>query len=280
MPKQPNGKSKKTTERRIGDAGVAVAGGTLGAAAAGTAAAGLGATAIPGVTAIASAVGVTALAATPVGWTIAGAALGAVTVFGVTRLVYGGAKTEGRWAQRDEDLRERKLKEEHDKRAASVTESDFAEFRNFVERSRDQNSLIEPRYVDDLLGYVRNGIIEIAEARTYVEILNMEGAELGGAPDSDVNPEQAAMPMTVDPFGVPNIPDGVSCEVCGTKNEDRYCGECGAEFPRTSTAESSFGEGSADRVTRYASSACLVCRAEPASYCVHCGASLARDAGT
>ncbi|MBK7004487.1 MAG: hypothetical protein IPH37_04510 [Burkholderiales bacterium] len=62
--------------RILGDIGITVVGAGLGVAAAGSVAAAVGATSIFGVTSVAGWLGLTVVAATPVGWILGGAAAG------------------------------------------------------------------------------------------------------------------------------------------------------------------------------------------------------------
>lgn len=88
--KNPNDKV-----RILGDISIAGIGVTGGVAAAGTLATIGGATAIPLLTSGASFLGITAVAATPVGWVIGAAALGGALTYGVSRLIKNGSQVEG-----------------------------------------------------------------------------------------------------------------------------------------------------------------------------------------
>ena len=92
-----------TTEKVV-TAGGAVLGAGAGAAVAAVA----GTSSIPIITTIASWVGITAFAATPVGWIIGAAALGAAVVggvtYGVTKLIVDNGKIEGK-QEADEEAR-------------------------------------------------------------------------------------------------------------------------------------------------------------------------------
>ena len=82
--------------RILGDAGITAFGLGIGAAAGGGVAALAGATAIPVVTTAASWIGITAVAATPVGWVAGAAVAGALGAYGISRLVRSGSHAEGR----------------------------------------------------------------------------------------------------------------------------------------------------------------------------------------
>lgn len=82
--------------RILGDFGITGVGIGLGAAAAGTLAAMAGATAIPALTTAASWIGITAVAATPVGWVVGVGIAGGAVAFGMSRLIRGGGIAEGR----------------------------------------------------------------------------------------------------------------------------------------------------------------------------------------
>ena len=108
--------------RILGDLGISAVGVGLGAAAAGTVAAIAGATSIPVFTTAASWLGITVIAATPVGWTIGIAAAGGVLVYGISRFIRDGGMSEGRKREllqvyqeqlRDIQFRERAEKVHH-----------------------------------------------------------------------------------------------------------------------------------------------------------------------
>ena len=73
--------------RILGDIGITSLGIGLGAAAAGTVATIAGVTAVPMITTAASWLGMTAVAATPVGWIFGAALAGGALAFGVSRLI-------------------------------------------------------------------------------------------------------------------------------------------------------------------------------------------------
>lgn len=82
--------------RILGDFGITSVGVGLGAAASGAVAAIAGATSIPVVTTAASWFGITAVAATPVGWVVGAAMAGGALAYGVSRLIRNGGMSEGR----------------------------------------------------------------------------------------------------------------------------------------------------------------------------------------
>lgn len=82
--------------RILGDVGITVVGAGLGAAAVGTIAATVGATSIFGVTSVASWLGMTVVAATPVGWVLGGAAAAGAAAYTVSRLIRNGGMSEGK----------------------------------------------------------------------------------------------------------------------------------------------------------------------------------------
>ena len=90
-----------TTEKVVTAGGAVLGAGAAVAAVAGT-------SSIPIITTIASWVGITAFAATPVGWIIGAAALGAAVVggvtYGVTKLIVDNGKIEGK-QEADEEAR-------------------------------------------------------------------------------------------------------------------------------------------------------------------------------
>ena len=92
-------KSPEDNGRILGDVGITVVGVGLGAAAAGTVAAAVGATSIFGVTSVAGWLGLTVVAATPVGWVLGGAAAAGAVAYTVSRLIRNGGMSEGKKAE-------------------------------------------------------------------------------------------------------------------------------------------------------------------------------------
>ncbi|CAI8803395.1 Conserved membrane protein [Pseudomonas sp. IT-194MI4] len=114
--------------RILGEVGISTLGIGLGAAAAGTVASVAGVTSIPVLTTAASWVGVTAVAATPLGWALGTAAVGGVLAYGVSRWVRGGAMSEGRKQELLLVYQERLAEMEVKERAGAVTLLDKSGF--------------------------------------------------------------------------------------------------------------------------------------------------------
>jgi uncharacterized protein YjeT (DUF2065 family) len=80
--------------RILGDTGITLIGAGLGVAASSVIATTAGATSIFGITTVASWLGVTAVAATPVGWVIGCATAAGALAYGVSRLIHNGGLAE------------------------------------------------------------------------------------------------------------------------------------------------------------------------------------------
>lgn len=114
--------------RILGDVGISTLGAGLGAAAAGTMAGCAGVTGIPIITAAASLVGVSAVASTPIGWAIGAAAVGGALAYGISRLIRGGAISEGRKRELLLVYRERLAETEIKERMGTITSADRTAF--------------------------------------------------------------------------------------------------------------------------------------------------------
>jgi len=156
--------------RILGDAGITIVGAGLGAAAAGTLASAVGATSIFGLTTAASWLGVSVVAATPVGWFIGCAAVAGVAVYRVSRIIHGGGLAEGRKLELLQQYREAANNMEAKERAGSITETDKTEFivstRELIEKN-----VVSPEEVFELIEHVEQGRIPIAQA--YLMIQNL-----------------------------------------------------------------------------------------------------------
>ena len=114
--------------RILGEVGISTLGLGLGAAAAGTVAGIAGVTSIPVLTTAASWVGVTAVVATPLGWSLGAAAAGGALAYGVSRWIRNGAMSEGRKRELLVQFRERLIEMEVKERAAEVSQEDKSAF--------------------------------------------------------------------------------------------------------------------------------------------------------
>jgi len=153
--------------RLLGDLGITTLGGTLGVAAAGTVAALAGATAIPAVTTAASWIGITVVAATPVGWLIGGAAAGGAIAYGVSRLIHNGGLSEGRRAELlvhyQERLQAIRRKETRTENGEQVSVGDKNQFIGALREIVAKNA-IPPVRALDLIQNVENGRISLSDA--------------------------------------------------------------------------------------------------------------------
>jgi hypothetical protein len=161
--------------RLLGDLGITTVGGTLGVAAAGTVAALAGATAIPAVTTAASWIGITAVAATPVGWLVGGAAAGGAIAYGVSRLIHNGGLSEGRRAELLVHYQERlqviRRKETRTENCEQVSVGDKNQFIGALREIVAKNA-IPPVRALDLIQNVENGRISLSDAyRVVTDIL-------------------------------------------------------------------------------------------------------------
>jgi len=163
-------KNPRDRFRILGDAGVTLVGIGLGAAAAGTLATATGATSIFGLTTVASWLGITAVAATPIGWVLGTAALGGAVAYGVSRMIHGGGLSEGRKSellqQYREDAREMEVKEQ----AGSISDDDKTKF-IIAMRELIENDAIAPERAKALIEHVENGRVPLAQAFELIQSL-------------------------------------------------------------------------------------------------------------
>jgi hypothetical protein len=153
--------------RILGDLGISVVGVGLGAAAAGTVAAMVGASSIPVLTTAASWVGLSVLAATPIGWMIGIAAAGGGLAYGVSRLVHDGGLSEGRKSELLQVYQDRLREIQSKERAETVTSSDrnqfFTSLRGLIEKDA-----IPPKKAFQLIDAVERGVMPISQAYNLV----------------------------------------------------------------------------------------------------------------
>ena len=158
--------------RILGDIGVTGVGIGLGFAGAGTVAAIAGATTIPALTTAASWIGVSAVAATPIGW-LAGAAIGGgALAYGVSRLIHSGGISEGRKKELrtiyNERLREIKHKELYEQIGTGERNQFIASLRELIDKDA-----ITTQKAFALIDNIENGRMQISEAYSLVvNILN------------------------------------------------------------------------------------------------------------
>lgn len=159
--------------RLLGDTGITIVGAGLGAAAAGTVASAAGATSIFGLTTAASWFGVTAVAATPVGWVIGCAAVAGAAAYGVSRLVRDGGLAEGRKLELLQQYHEAANNMEAKERAGSIAEQDKTAFIIAIRELIDKD-VIAPEEATDLIEHVEQGRIPLSQAFSMLESLLAE----------------------------------------------------------------------------------------------------------
>jgi hypothetical protein len=159
--------------RILGDAGVTLVGMGLGAAAAGTLATAAGATSIFGVTTVAGWLGVSAVAATPVGWVIGAAALGGAVAYGVSRMIHGGGLSEGRKLELLQQYKEDARAIEAGEQAGSITDDDKTRFIISM-RELIAKDAITPDKAKALIEHVENGRIPLTQAFQLMQSLLSE----------------------------------------------------------------------------------------------------------
>lgn len=153
--------------RILGDLGITSVGLGLGAAAAGTLATITGATAIPAVTTAASWLGITAVAATPVGWVVGVSLAGGALAYGISRLIRDGGMSEGRKRELLQVYRERLLEIQHREQAQQINSADrnrfIASLRELIEKDA-----ISPQKAFQLIDAVERGAMPLSEAYSLV----------------------------------------------------------------------------------------------------------------
>lgn len=153
--------------RILGDAGITSVGVGLGAAAAGTVATIAGATAIPVVTTTASWLGVTAVAATPVGWVVGAALAGGALAYGVSRLIRDGGLSEGRKRELLQVYRERLQEMQQREQVKEVTGPDRNRFITSL-REVIEKDAISPKKAFQLIDAVERGAMPLSQAYALV----------------------------------------------------------------------------------------------------------------
>jgi hypothetical protein len=166
-------KNPEDKVRLLGDTGITIVGAGLGAAAAGTVASAAGATSIFGLTTAASWFGVTAVAATPVGWVIGCAAVAGAAAYGMSRLVRDGGLAEGRKQELLQQYHEAANNMAAKERAGSITEKDKTAFIIAIRELIDKD-VIAPEEATDLIEHVEQGRIPLSQAFSMIESLLAE----------------------------------------------------------------------------------------------------------
>jgi hypothetical protein len=153
----------KDKVRQVGDYGVAAGGASLGAMAAGTLASISGATAIPFVTSAASMLGITAVAATPIGWLIGATVAGGSLAFGISRLIKNGAHAEGQLSEIEANKRYQKHIEQTRLNAISLSKDELDNITQLMDELVRINALSEA-FSTEMIALVKSGDISVNEA--------------------------------------------------------------------------------------------------------------------
>lgn len=156
--------------RILGDLGISAVGAGLGAAAAGTIATIAGASSIPMLTTAASWLGVTAVAATPIGWTIGIAAAGGALAYGISRLIRDGGMSEGKKKELLQIYQERLREMQFKENTAQVTISDRNRFISSL-RELIEKGAITPNKAFQLIEVVEKGLMPISEAYALISAI-------------------------------------------------------------------------------------------------------------
>lgn len=156
-------RSPEDKGRILGDVGITVIGAGLGAAAAGTVATAVGVTSILGVTSVAGWLGLTVVAATPVGWVLGGAAAAGAAAYTVSRLIRNGAVSEGKRAELLDLYRDEARKFASKEEAGNITDSDRT---SFIVALRDliAKDVIPPDVAFRFIEQVQSGSLPISQA--------------------------------------------------------------------------------------------------------------------
>jgi len=159
--------------RILGDIGITGVGLGLGLAAAGTVAAVAGATSIPVLTTVASAAGMTVVAATPVGWVIGAGIAGAGLAYGVSRMIRGGGISEGRKAELLNVYRDRLRDIQHKEQTDAIAVTDRNQFISSLRELIEKDAL-KPSKAFYLIQAVEKGALPISEAYANVSAILKE----------------------------------------------------------------------------------------------------------
>ena len=166
--------------RILGDVGITVIGAGLGAAAIGTTAAAVGATSIFGVTSVAGWLGLTVVAATPVGWILGGAAAAGVATYTVSRLIRNGGMSEGKKIELLNRYREESRQIASKEDAGNIEDCDRTKF-IIALRDLISKDVIPPDVAFRFIEQVEAGRLSISEAFVLINDLLSE-VDLGAKP--------------------------------------------------------------------------------------------------
>lgn len=153
--------------RILGDGGITILGASLGGVGSGTVAAALGGKAAIGL------FGWTLAAATPIGWIIGGVVVGSAAAYGISRLIRGGAISEGRkkelLQQFTEQLKDIKAKESANK----ITDTDKTHFTLSLRELIDKD-ILPPEDAAKMISQVEQGLVPLSDALLLVQSLFQE----------------------------------------------------------------------------------------------------------
>lgn len=171
-------RNPKDRLRILGEIGISTFGVGVGAAAAGTAAAIAGATSIFGLTTAGSWLGISIVAATPVGWIIGCAAAGGAAAYGISRFIRNGALSE---SKKSELLRIYQSDLAHildSEQAGTVTDMDRTKFICSLRILVEKNT-ISPDSAFRLIQQVEQGSISVSKGIELIQgILRTTSEEL------------------------------------------------------------------------------------------------------
>ena len=155
--------------RILGDGGITILGAGLGA----TAVTAVAAPSIFGLTTVASWLGVTLVGATPIGWVVAGTFAGAGAAYGISRLIRGGAISEGRKKELLQQYLENLKDFEAKERAGSISDDDKDNFL-FSLRELIDKDIFSPEKAKQLIDLVEQGRIPLSQAVSIIQDLLRE----------------------------------------------------------------------------------------------------------
>jgi hypothetical protein len=161
----------------LGDAGITLIGAGLGIAASSIVASTVGATSIFGITTMAGWLGVTAVAATPIGWIIGCATAAGAAAYGVSRLIRSGGLAEGRKKELLQQYKEDAKKMEMKENADNIVDSDKTVFIISIRDLIDKD-VISPDDAANLIKNGEQGTISISHAYSLLENLLNEKNDL------------------------------------------------------------------------------------------------------
>ena len=140
-----------------------VGGAAVGAAAAPMVAGAVGATSIPVITTAASWLGVTVVAATPIGWILGCAAVVGALGFGAAKLAADGGETEGERYAHDRQMTEMRETAKRQSRRESLSDCHITKLKSEV-RAAVVAERISSNHGNRIEAAVKNGSMSLVEA--------------------------------------------------------------------------------------------------------------------